>query len=460
VTKVDAVTSTPASTTTPTGPCRALFHRVLRRLEHPPSFGMTAVVSMGVLAVHGGTALLVLPEQAIENGRTVTSLVLGQMDLLWMWLGSGFMLGAVGAGRWMTRRSYDVFSARWARLAWPSVWAACALFSWVAFWSMSTPAVWVMYKTGLATWRAELPTVVYFAGRYHAIVGVIALLAVCVLALRHRLTPRRVATINALWIASYLGLVGWFASGERVAAADTRLSFSAFWPAVVLLGGVLWSLGKSERNWRDVSSRRLELQLGLMALILGLAISPAGLGRVDMFGVQALATLVGITHLAIPRAIHAELNRNRSTDEDDLLRGGALLGIFVIGVFTAAVCLTINVRPGPHLLIAPGLWLIVMLLLRLKRGGLTPLDAASVGATLGIGFAWAWYFPPEYEIPFVQPWMWVRNHWIDHINHRFRFGAEHLLFVLISALLGMLIGWYVLRRGGTVGRAIRNSSTS
>lgn len=421
------------------------------RLRKPPALGRTF---WGTLVV---TALFYMMagrrDAAALSENTVLSFqgILGLVDLAWMWLGGSLFVGALEAGAWGTGKVGARLPEKLTRWLWPLCWGLVAVGGWLLL-SPSVPTALMLplYRLGVYAWVDAWPYAVYFAVQGQVWVSLAALVVVLVGALlRKRERPLTVLTsawINGVWIAAFVGQLGYhqamaaFGTVEAEAAAPLT-----FWPALVLLGGLVWQMIEAGSGWSRASWARLYGLAGVMLLLVSVITVLVGVGSPMVILEYTLYSFLGLLYLGLPMALRTLLYPDADTAP---VSGGRLALLFGLGCVSAVVVLGIDPYAGLHLMLAPLLWLAVLALAgwrlaRLESGR----DGAFVGGVLALGFAIFWMSPEVLPIPllvFVNTW---QQRYVETVLNRPMMEAGQLWFTLLALATGAGVGWaWTLRR--------------
>ncbi len=421
------------------------------RLRKPPALGRTFWGTLTVAALF--YALAGRRDSAALGENTVLSFqgILGLVDLAWMWLGGSLFVGALEVGAWGTDRVGAWLPERVTRRLWPLCWGAVAVGGWLLLSTSAPPALMlVLYRLGVYAWVDAWPYAVYFAVQGQVWVSLAALAVALVGAfLRKRGRPLTVLTpawINGVWIAAFIGQLGYhqamaaFGTVEAEAAAPLT-----FWPALVLLGGLVWQMATAGAEWSRASWARLYGLVGVMLLLVSVSTVLVGVGSPMVILEYTLYSFLGLLYLGLPMALRALLFPDADAAP---VSGGRLALLFGLGCLSAVVVLGIDPYAGLHLALAPLLWLAVLAaagwrLARLESGW----NGAFVGGVLALGFAIFWMSPEVLPIPllvFVNTW---QQRYVETVLNRPVMQAGQLWFTLLALAAGAGVGWaWTLRR--------------
>jgi hypothetical protein len=422
------------------------------RLRKPPALGRTFWVTLGVIILFfvlaGRRDYATLGENAVLSFQGI----LGLVDLVWMWLGGSLFVGALEVGAWGTGKVGAWLSERFTRWLWPLCWSVVAVGGWLLVWPTAPPVLMLpLHRLGVYTWVDTWPYAVYFAVRGQVWVSLSAL-AVTLAGLFFRkwgrfstvLTP---AWINGVWIAAFVGQLGYHqamaAFGTVEAEATAPLTF---WPALVLLGGLVWQMITAARGWAGASWARLYGLVGGILLLLSVSTVLVGVGSPTVILEYTLYSFLGLLYLGLPMAVHVLLFPDADAAP---VSGGRLVLLFGLGCVSAVVVLGIDPYAGLHLALAPLLWLAVLALAgwRLVRPD-SRWGGAYAGSALALGFAVFWMSPEMLPIPllaFVNTW---QQRYVDTVLNRPVMQAGQLWFTLLALATGVGVGlaWTLRRR--------------
>lgn len=424
------------------------------RLRKPPVLGRTFLGTLAVVSLFfvlaGWQDAAALGENALLSFQGV----LGLVDLFWMWLGGSLFVGALEVGEWGTNKLDDLLLEKLTRWLWPLCWGVVALGGWLLVFPSAPPVLMLpLYRLGVYTWVDTWPYAVYFAVQGQVWVS-LAALAIALIGLLFRkrgwfsssfLTALTPAWLNGVWIAAFIGQLGYhqamtaFWTVEAEAAAPLT-----FWPALVLLGGLVWQMVTAGSGWTGASWARLYGLVGALLLLISVAVVLVGAGSPTVILEYTLYSFLGILYLGVPLALRALLFRDANAAP---LSGGQLAAFFGLGCLSAVVVLGIDPYAGAHLALAPLLWIAALALL----GWRLPLDTGRAGATAGgalaLGFATFWMSPEMLPIPllvFINTW---QQRYVDTVLNRPVMQAGQLWFTLLALATGAGVGWaWTLRR--------------
>lgn len=413
-----------------------------------PSRGLVfcgSVVVIGLfLGLSANSDLAATKENLLLSMRSM----LGVVDLFWFWLGWSLFEGGISLAEWFTKKAIRVIRMRAARIVIPIVWLLCTFFGWIATHPVPMQLVIFSKKIGLQDWMLTWSTPVYFAVQGSVYAGIAVMLIAAILALLHRLTQKRLVLLTSLWAASYLGISGYYESLSAFATleedAAAQLSFFA---GLSLVGGILWKLAKSGVSFWETRSRGRLMTLAAILLMM-LCISGVTLGArlPDLVMEYTLYSFFGVIYLGFPLTLMKLLP---VFTEYQPPRGLGLFALFGLGCLSASIVMMINPYAGPHMTLAPILWLIVLIWLGKRLARMQGwMDGMVAGSALALGFITFWLAPQALPIPFiVEPNLWQRTYLDAQLNRPLL--EEGQVWITLAALIaGGLMGFicYAVRR--------------
>ena len=422
------------------------------RLRKPPTLGRTFWGTFGVIILF--SVLAVRRDYAALGENAVLSFqgILGLVDLVWMWLGGSLFVGALEAGAWGTNKVGSWLPERVAVWLWPACWGIVAVVGWLLVSSSVPPALMLpLYRLRVYTWVDTWPNAVYFAVRGQVRVS-LAAIVVTLMGQSFRKRGRLIAAltpawINGVWIAAFIGQLGYHqamaAFGTVEAEAASPLTF---WPALVLLGGLVWQMITAGKGWAGASWARLYGLVGGVLLLVSVSTVLVGIGSPTVILEYTLYSFLGLLYLGLPMALRALLFPDADAAP---VSGGRLALLFGLGTVSAVVVLGIDPYAGLHLALAPLLWVAILALAGWRLGRLdSRWGSAYAGSALALGFAIFWMSPEILPIPllaFVNTW---QQRYVNTVLNRPVMQAGQLWFTLLTLMAGVGVGlaWTRLRR--------------
>jgi hypothetical protein len=425
------------------------------RLCKPLALGRTFWGTLGVVVLFYAFAGWKGSDALRENTELSFQGILGLVDLFWMWLGGSLFVGALEAGEWGTNKLGDLLPEKFTRWLWPVCWLAAAVVGYLLLWpSAPVQLMRPLYRLGVYDWVDTWSYAFYFTVRGQVFVSLAALVVMLVgwvfrkrrwfpPALLSVLSP---AWINGVWIAAFIGQLGYhqamtaFWTVEAEAAAPLT-----FWPALVLLGGLVWQMVTAGSGWTGASWARLYGLVGALLLLVSVAVVLVGAGSSTVILEYTLYSFLGVLYLGVPLALRALLFRDVDVAP---LSGGQLAALFGLGCLSAVVVLGIDPYAGIHLALAPLLWIAALVLLRWRLSLDTGWAGATAGGALALGFATFWMSPEMLPIPllaFINTW---QQRYVDTVLNRPVMQAGQLWFTLLALTTGVGVGlaWKLRRR--------------
>jgi hypothetical protein len=427
----------------------ALINPRMLRLFPPPDrlprpdrvFAGTLVVAAVFFAAAVGR------DQAVVSSNTLLAMrgLLGVVDLFWLWLGAGLFQGAIGLGKWITKESMSFLTPRVTRLVFPLLWLGVGVFSWIATHDLSLETAVFAHNTGLSAWVNTWNNPDYWGVYYQLYASVIALIAMSVLLVRRRWTNDRLAWLSGLWLAAYIGVVGFFANFEAFGTlTDDAAAPLTFYTGLTLIGGLLWEFATNDADWLKASRWRSYGMIAFLLIMLSLSAAMLGAGLPELVIEYTLYSFFGVIYLGLPLVVYDLVGEREGYEPLSMWR---LLALFVIGALSASLVLGIDPYAGPHFFIAPISWAVVLFFGGRRLARLTStLDGLIAGAVLALGFVTFWMSPQVLPIPFFSLWQEWQNRYMLVALHRPLLLDSQWWFTLLALGAGLLIGWAATRR--------------
>lgn len=389
------------------------------------------------------------PITASSNTLLTLRGLLGLVDLFWLWLGAGLFQGAIGLGKWVTKESTAFFSARVTRVILPALWIGAGVFSWIATHDLSMETAVFAHNSGLSAWVNTWTDHDYWGVYYQFFASVIAVMLVVIFVIRRRWTDDKVAWLSGLWLAAYIGVVGFYANFESFGTLEADAATPlAFWTGFTLIGGLVWEMAKSNADWSKVSNERILALIAWLLLMLSVCVVTLGAGLPELVMEYTLYSFFGVIYLGLPLLAYDFVCERKGYKALSMWN---LLALFVIGALSASLVLGIDPYAGAHFLIAPLVWALSLAVWGKRLARLTSaLDGLVAGGALALGFVTFWMSPQILPVPFLSIWQqWQDRYMLVALNRPLLLDAQWW-FTLIALGAGMLIGWASATRGWRV----------
>lgn len=375
--------------------------------------------------------------------------LLGIVDLFWLWLGAGLFQGAIGLGKWVTKESTAFFSARVTRVILPVLWLGVGVFSWIATHDLSVETAVFAHTIGLSAWVNTWTDHDYWGVYYQLFASLIAVILVVFLVIRRRWTDDKVAWLSGLWLAAYIGVVGFYANFESFGTLEADAATPlAFWTGFTLIGGLVWEMAKSNADWSKVSNERILALIAWLLLMLSVCVVTLGAGLPELVMEYTLYSFFGVIYLGLPLVAYDFVCERKGYKALSMWN---LLGLFVIGALSASLVLGIDPYAGAHFWLAPIVWALSLAIWGKRLARLaSALDGLVAGGALALGFVTFWMSPQILPVPFLSIWQqWQDRYMLVSLNRPLLLDAQWW-FTLIALGAGMLIGWASATRGWRV----------
>lgn len=375
--------------------------------------------------------------------------LLGIVDLFWLWLGAGLFQGAIGLGKWVTKESTAFFSARVTRVILPVLWLGVGVFSWIATHDLSVETAVFAHTIGLSAWVNTWTDHDYWGVYYQLFASLIAVILVVFLVIRRRWTDDKVAWLSGLWLAAYIGVVGFYANFESFGTLEADAATPlAFWTGFTLIGGLVWEMAKSNADWSKVSNERILALIAWLLLMLSVCVVTLGAGLPELVMEYTLYSFFGVIYLGLPLVAYDFVCERKGYKALSMWN---LLGLFVIGALSASLVLGIDPYAGAHFWLAPIVWALSLAIWGKRLARLaSALDGLVAGGALALGFVTFWMSPQILPVPFLSIWQqWQDRYMLVPLNRPLLLDAQWW-FTLIALGAGMLIGWASATRGWRV----------
>jgi hypothetical protein len=407
-------------------------------------FGSTLIV-IGLFFV-----LALTRNQGLVADNTLLAMrgLLGVIDLFWLWLGAGLFEGAIGLGQWLTIESTQLITPRFSRSMWPLIWIAVAVFGWLATHAVPFSVTVFAHNIGLTEWVKSWGNPDYWSVYYQVFVGLIALAIWLVFIIRRRGTNDRLAWLTGVWLAAYIGIVGYFTNLETFGTLKSNAATAlTFYAGLTLIVGLIWTLVKSNADWSKVSAARVYALIAFLLMMLSLSAITLGAGLPELMVEHSLYSFFGVIYLGVPLAAYGLITKHTQAQPLSMWK---LLALFAIGALSASLVLGIDPNAGWHMSIAPLVWLLVLFVWGQPLARLSSaLDGLIAGGVIALGFVTFWMFPQILPIPFFSLWQqWQDRYMLVPLNRPLLQAGQWWL-TLIALGLGMLIGWALTLRERT-----------
>lgn len=413
-----------------------------KRIIRP--WATTNWIFWGTLIVTGGFFLLATgrdPESMAANTTLSFSGILGLVSFFWLWMGGSFFQDMLWIGEWGAGET-SRWLGRWVGWLIPAIWLGTAFWGWLSTYPLPLGITVWLNQAGFYAWVDSWSLAHYFTVHALPVIGLLILLVWMVYTglIRQQPSSDALGRLNSLWIAASLILLGFFENMEAFSTLETdAIPEFSFWPILVLLGGLWWDIATSSAEWADASEQRLKATLAFTGLMLSISIGLVAAGSAELVLEYTLFSFLGLIYLGLPLSIYTLL---QTQERYEPVPGNNLALLFGLGCFSALVGLKISPNAGWHLIVAPGLWSIILLTLGKKLGRLeSSLDGAVAGVALAFGFVAFWMSPQIVPIPFLgflQDW---QMSYLSEPLNRPLLQAGHLWLTLTSLGIGIVIGW-------------------
>ncbi|MBI5563578.1 MAG: hypothetical protein HY870_01695, partial [Chloroflexi bacterium] len=359
-------------------------------------------VFWGTLIVIGVFFVLGISRDPVKAGSTTLLAMrglLGIVDLFWLWLGAGLFQGAIGLGKWVTKESVSFLSARVTRSVFPLIWIGVGVFSWIATHDLSMETAVFAHNLGLSAWVNTWTDPDYWGVYYQFFASVVAVILLIIFAVRRRWTNDKLAWLSGLWLAAYIGVVGFYANFEAFGTLETDAAAPlAFWTGFTLIGGLVWEMAKSNADWSKAADDRILALIAWLLLMLSVCVVTLGAGLPELVMEYTLYSFFGVIYLGLPLVAYDFVCERKGYKALSMWN---LLALFVIGVISASLVLGIEPYAGAHFLIAPIVWAISLAVWGKRLARLTSaLDGLVGGGALALGFVTFWMSPQILPVPF------------------------------------------------------------
>ena len=241
------------------------------------------------------------PTVAASNTLLTMRGLLGVVDLFWLWLGAGLFQGAIGLGKWVTKESVSFLSARVTRVLFPLIWISVGVFGWIATHDVPIEVAVFAHNLGLSEWVNTWNDPDYWGVYYQVFASVIAVIILIILMAQRRWTNDKLAWLSGLWLAAYIGVVGFYSNFEAFGTLEADAAAPlAFWTGLTLIGGLVWEMAKSNADWSKVSDARILALIAWLLLMLSVCVVTLGAGLPELVMEYTLYSFFGVIYLGLP----------------------------------------------------------------------------------------------------------------------------------------------------------------
>jgi hypothetical protein len=399
-----------------------------------------------LIVIGGFFALGIARDPSTAATDTLLTLrgLLGVVDLFWMWLGAGLFQGAIGLGKWITQESVSFLSARVTRVIFPLIWIGVGVFGWIATHDLSVDTVVFAHNLGLGEWIKTWNDPDYWGVYYQVFASLIALIIMVIFLIRRRWTNDKLAWLSGLWLAAYIGVVGFYSNLEAFGTLEADAAAPlAFWTGLTLIGGLVWEMAKSNADWAKVSDARIFALIAWLMLMLSVCVVTLGAGLPELVMEYTLYSFFGVIYLGLPLAVYDLICEHKNYQPLSMWN---LLALFAIGVISASLVLGLDPDAGAHFALAPIVWAMGLSLWGVRLARLSSaLDGLVGGGALALGFVTFWMSPQILPIPFFSLWQqWQDRYMLVTLNRPLLLDGQWWL-TLVTLSAGMLIGWTFAR---------------
>lgn len=362
----------------------------LRPRPYRPRVAFVVTLSL-LLAFYPAAITLSPPEQL--PGLTFLALhhLLGALGLFWYWLGLDLFQSAGRLAGWAARTARALLP----RVLLPAVIVAGWLLALgvAALLTLKLPALWgVLTQTGMgrALWAAYLtahadPLLIEVAGYGLYLTLAIVLLALGLWAAR-RLAPGRLVSLWSGWLLGLLILWGGLALMQAL-VLPTPQQASGWWPLLLYVGGMFWSILQNSDNLVAAGEGRLGLFTGFLLCLAGVTLFEVSAGYGYFETELSLNALGGVLYLGLPYLAYTALYRRARYTP---VVPAHLATLFGLGLLSAIPTLA----GAPAWMAAP-LWLGALLVVIWRQGRWDdPLDGPVYALAVGLGYI-VFYARPE-----------------------------------------------------------------
>ncbi|MES2708054.1 MAG: hypothetical protein V4726_15790 [Verrucomicrobiota bacterium] len=419
-----------------------------RRRWAEPSFGRVLAGSAAVI----GLGLTASGFRSFEGTMGWAAAVMDTCGyaamLAWFWLAGGFAVSLLNLMECGTRLAVRGLTLRVVRRIFPFIWAVVTIVEWLGSHESAVPWMDRIGPGRLDHWMASWPWEIRVAAWGHAWAGVAALTAGAGFLWQGREGVRLMPRLHSLWISSFFCIL---AISPVLAAYISPVPEHAgriwWWAPLLLLGGIFQDMVQAGRNWHGETGEGLPARLGWRMVMLGVLLAMECRNALPWPGAGGAAALLGMLHLALPRALHHWWTRGRTAA--GLLPVSSQIWISAAGMVSVLPMLNHNPQSTGVLAFAPVLWLPVLLWLRCRRPGLAASSGALAGALLGSSTVAAWCRPglllPDVPLLSFLNAPLAATSGAEALANRPFLDATHFSLLLLLTSTGAVLGAIVFR---------------
>lgn len=373
-----------------------------------------------LLAYHSGLALLVtlalyMPfyGMVITIGRVAPEELLavtfwglyglsGFMGLFWYWLGLGLFKDAQDVAEWLENTVTALVPPRILSVMILLVWALAAIISYVLIKGLPLGLDKLAEGLGLAPlfvaiYRWE-PLVHAFGLTLEYSIYLFAavfVVAIALLALK-KLGGERLAHLFRFSVFAFAGIWGFWSLFFEIAPQEAEESLG-LWPLVLFVGGLFWQLLSGSSGLVTKARGVPLLFLGFLLAVGAFSLLVFSSGYQGFQTEIALNSFSGVLYLGIPYLLYEFAYRRRQLTR---VPSKQLLVLFGLGLLSGVVC------RATSLLLAPCLWLLVILLMAWRWPQWDePLDGLVYTLALSLGFVVYYSHPFWIPVPTYTDFM-------------------------------------------------------
>ena len=396
------------------------------------------------LAIYGSFLLLsIFKDQltATENLLLTMQQALGFADFFWFWIGWSILAGVVKLAEFGVRQSEFIFSLRWLKILSPVIWGITLIFCWVSTHQIPLSLLHILNEIGFLEWTYSWSDSFYFSIYYFTWLNAAVFGISLILAIMKQLTPRSIRILNIFWIGSFFCIFSFYQSLFQMNTLDIAGNQSMdVWTSFLLAGGILWQLAKNSET-RLASNAKSEIFFfsSILLLMISMIAVTLGANLPDLVSQHTFYSFMGTLFLGFPLAIYALVQQATDIKPVD---GRYLLFYFLSGCLSAMICLMINPFSGWHLMSAPVLWGLAILILQ-KKAFIPAHGLQSVisGAALSLGFSTFWLSPEYIPIPFLSVMNRLQLRYLTIPLNRPLLLPQQFYLTMSAVVIGALFFW-------------------